>query len=733
MKHSISPLRPSTTVPNKKSGITSGITSTIAKARFGLTAYLLLTSASALASQHSLVIAIDGLRGDGIENAATPNIDTLINGTWASEYRGAFAFYAQTMTDAAPNSGPNHVGIMTGVTASKSGVTSNSDVAGGRYSDYPHYQTLIENFNPSLNTAFLVTWSTDMQVTNNADIRIDSDDAGNIENAVSMINGTYTASDWPLGTRPDSLFLFLDDVDHAGHSCCFTVDDQGYIDEISAVDGQVGQLLTAIKNRPNFSGEQWQIVITSDHGGRGSSHGIHAADNYTIPFLVASKSASQGYLAGIPHNYDAAPTALSHLGIAIPGNIDGKARGSQTLAKAPSTLQQELVTYLPFEGNYQDNSGAGQHAMVGGGNPSINASGKFGQYVAINGSKEYLTLGNPAALDFAYDTDFTLLTWYRVDGDQFGDPVIIGNKNWQSGGNRGTLLLANEGNGDDVGINLASDSGDRRDIDPIDYAFNGWWLLVATFDRDGVATLYAGNPQGKLKIVAGGIKDVGDLTSSLNWNIGQDGTGSYPYNLKADLDDLAIWRRAITLDEVRTIYNQGAGLEINRILNNDLPDYLHSNSELVASQAYKILITTRVNGASCGLEWDADLISHERNAKWDCAGRADPMMLKVNNVIELNDGSKQVFATIVATDGKGALEWDNTIISGERNAKFDQQSQGDPVIVNLKLDANSTTITTLVGDSVCGLEWDKDLLGGERNGKWDCAPHMDPLRIELLP
>ena len=57
-------------------------------------------SSASLASTHSLLIAVDGLRGDGIENANTPHLDTLINGTWAAGYKAAFAHYAQTMTDA---------------------------------------------------------------------------------------------------------------------------------------------------------------------------------------------------------------------------------------------------------------------------------------------------------------------------------------------------------------------------------------------------------------------------------------------------------------------------------------------------------------------------------------------------------------------------------------------------------------------------------------------------------
>lgn len=105
-------------------------------------------STSVLAKTHSLLIAVDGLRGDGIENAHTPNLDNLISGNWANGYNTAFAHYAQTMKDAAPNSGPNHVGIMTGVTSNKSGVTGNSDVAGGQLCSAPSLFDLIRASKP---------------------------------------------------------------------------------------------------------------------------------------------------------------------------------------------------------------------------------------------------------------------------------------------------------------------------------------------------------------------------------------------------------------------------------------------------------------------------------------------------------------------------------------------------------------------------------------------------------
>ena len=52
-------------------------------------------------------------------------------------------------------------------------------------------------------------------------------------------------------------------------------------------------------------------------------------------------------------------------------------------------------------------------------------------------------------------------------------------------------------------------------------------------------------------------KEPTDLNSGLPLNLGQDGTGSYAHNLSGDIDDLAIWSRALTFDEIHAIYAAG--------------------------------------------------------------------------------------------------------------------------------------------------------------------------------
>lgn len=525
----------------------------------------------------SLVIAIDGARADAVEIANTPNIRSLINGTWSSGYHGAYAHQAQTIKDAATLSGPNHTSIYTGVTAIKHMVTANDNaqMAAVKQLDY---LTILEQKNPSLNTAKLVTWSSDGVVPTAADYLKVSSDATSAAVGSQMLRGAYSDANWSLGRDVDAMFVFFDDVDHAGHSSTWL--SSSYLAEVEEVDGQIGQLLAAVKARPNFANENWQILITSDHGGR-DGHGAMEAACYTIPFLVASKSVAQGALAGHAGNKDASATVLTHFGI-DPGQVlqladgsgsymlDGVAQG-RSIRPADGSLATDLIANLRFSSNYTDATGRGNNVAVGAGTPFF-IVGKFGKGIQIAASqkkqKEYLSFGTHRPdLDFggSAGSSFTFTTWYR-GGAQTGDPVIFGNKNWNNGAQSGVLFSVGvSGSGSGLGLNLADTGAHRSDAYQISTAesSSGWWFLAITVDRaNGLSTVYAGSPAGKLYFISNEITALQDIGSSLPFNIGQDGTGSYASQLKADLDDIGVWRRALSKNEISTIFNNGTGREL---------------------------------------------------------------------------------------------------------------------------------------------------------------------------
>ena len=544
----------------------------------------------------SLVIALDGARADALEISNTPNIKSLINGTWAADYRGAYTPFAQTIKDRDTLSGPNHTSIFTGVTGAKHGVTGNIN-SQMQAVKYPDYFQLLEQTNSALNTVKLFTWTPDGLIYSGADYKFDGGDDDNATRAAGIIAGIYQDANWALGRNVDALFIFFDDIDGAGHSSGWL--SAAYYSEMAQVDGQIGRILNAIKNRPTFASENWQIVLTSDHGGYGLSHGTRASAYYTIPFLVASKTVAQGTLAGRVKNMDAAPTVLKHFGINpeqtfhanFPNSngtqnfsdsyvMDGTARDSLATTP-PSSFLDSMVAYLRMDNSFYDSTGRGNGVIAQTGSPSF-VTGKFGSAVRIRAKKgkQYLSFGtgdqhpdlNFGTVD-GQNPNFTFTMWYRAPTVSGGsDPCVFCNKNWASGANSGFALTPNVGSGktysDELGLNLADSGGRRVDLYRIttkDFP-NQWWFFAFTIDRaTGLAQLYAGSPDGKLFFVADEIANLQDLRSVLPLNLGQDGTGNYAYQLDADLDDFAVWRRAFSKQEIQRIYNNGAGRELTTL------------------------------------------------------------------------------------------------------------------------------------------------------------------------
>lgn len=282
----------------------------------------------------SLVIAIDGLRPDALASANTPNLDALRDGSWADGYAGTSTAEAQALDDAATLSGPNHWAIMTGATGEQHGVTGNGDVAAGDADAFPHYLSLLERDDPTRDTAYLYTWGPDGLIPSESDYVRDGDDETNTDRAASILAGDFEDaagdfdSSWAMTQDVDALFLFLDDVDGAGHGSGFSPDVPQYVAAIELADAQVGELLEALVGRASFGMEAWQIVVTTDHGGIGTNHGGTTPEERTIPFLLSSRDVTAGALPEGTRNIDVVPSVLEHFMVSIPRVLTGIPRGS---------------------------------------------------------------------------------------------------------------------------------------------------------------------------------------------------------------------------------------------------------------------------------------------------------------------------------------------------------------------------------------------------------------------
>jgi alkaline phosphatase D len=225
-----------------------------------------------------------------------------------------------------------------------------------------------------------------------------------------------------------------------------------------------------------------------------------------------------------------------------------------------------LVLYLPFDGDSWDRSGHGNHGRRVG-NPNY-APGRIGGSISVSSLKEgtsfnYVTVGAPSDLQFDASTSFTVSLWTRIT-NWTGDPVLIGNKNWSSGGNQG-WVIATASNGR-YQWNLGDgDAGGRTRVDydgPANTLTDGAWHHLATvFNRTGLSLTYL---DGQLVSSNTITAELGSLATpeGLALNIGQDGRAGYTDNgavgiLQAGIDDVAIWRRALTGAELSAIHARG--------------------------------------------------------------------------------------------------------------------------------------------------------------------------------
>jgi hypothetical protein len=109
----------------------------------------------------------------------------------------------------------------------------------------------------------------------------------------------------------------LNAPDAAGHSTGFSLDNPRYIEAIESCDQNLGVLVDAVLARATVASEDWLFVLTTDHGGRGTTHGPLDDDNRRIWFVASGPSIAPATIATGASHMDTAPTVLEWLGVTI--------------------------------------------------------------------------------------------------------------------------------------------------------------------------------------------------------------------------------------------------------------------------------------------------------------------------------------------------------------------------------------------------------------------------------
>lgn len=284
-------------------------------------------TAAELPGGRVLAIGIDGVRPDALKAAKTPHLDALVNA-------GAFADDTQILGERYQKnntiSGPGWSSFLTGVWADKHGVHDNS-FKGKNYDAYPHFFARVKSAFPDARTASIINWKPlDTHVVSHADLR----------KAVAVVDDDYEKADAEVARAasehlakedPHAVMVYFGNVDVTGHRHGFHPSVKPYVAMIEKTDRHVGRLVEALKSRPDYEHENWLVLVSTDHGGRGRGHG----DGQNVPeirttfLIVSGPAARRGEIERRTYVVDLPVTALVHMGVTIAPawKLDGKPVG----------------------------------------------------------------------------------------------------------------------------------------------------------------------------------------------------------------------------------------------------------------------------------------------------------------------------------------------------------------------------------------------------------------------
>jgi hypothetical protein len=263
-----------------------------------------------------LIIGIAGVRSDALQKANTPTLDGLISKgfyAYSSWHRG------QTI------SAPSWSTIMCGVEYPKHKVVDNT-YAGNDYAHYPYFPTRAKSCLPDLYCTQIVQWpNMSDNLTNhgwNQRIKVQYG-AGD--------QSVKAAQTQLVNPNLDVLFICFDEADIVGHTTGFSPTNPEYITAIETVDAHISSVLTALHNRPDYANEDWIILLTTDYGGIGTTHGGNSPQEREVWWIGTGNKLTSSQASAVdpgcfplnnfdpvkgannPAQYDIAVTALDHL------------------------------------------------------------------------------------------------------------------------------------------------------------------------------------------------------------------------------------------------------------------------------------------------------------------------------------------------------------------------------------------------------------------------------------
>jgi hypothetical protein len=231
-----------------------------------------------------------------------------------------------------------------------------------------------------------------------------------------------------------------------------------------------------------------------------------------------------------------------------------------TKAIAQVDLAKGLMAYYPFNNNAYDSSGNGNDPTM---EKVSYAADRFGNPLSacsFNGKSQYIRIPDHPTLNFK--GAYTLSAWVMVkgfyEGKCHGNRIIM--KGYQDRDN-GNYLLTFDDNFYTKGQNCSNSKVDKQhqvfytsyasNITPDKYVIKDKWThLVVTYDGKNIMVYTDG------EVTAKGEKEGYIFSNDEDLFFGKLDNPNYPYWFNGLLDEVRIYNRALSEEEITALYKE---------------------------------------------------------------------------------------------------------------------------------------------------------------------------------
>ncbi|RIH66903.1 T9SS C-terminal target domain-containing protein [Mariniphaga sediminis] len=223
-------------------------------------------------------------------------------------------------------------------------------------------------------------------------------------------------------------------------------------------------------------------------------------------------------------------------------------------------LRGQLI-HLPLDYDLKDVSGNGINGIDAGTEAVTFVDDPQRHRVANFTENSYVAFPDTSALHFGTE-DFSFAVWVKFPAVG-GTPVILSNKDFSSATGAGFSLYldhADTPGSKQWGVSFADGSGNTLKWEASDHggasiADDQWHFIAVSFERNGMMTV---NLDGELmdgamdmSVCPGSAYEAGH---AYPLTLLQDRTGANPDKVSGNVDDFRLWGRALTEEEMSTVY-----------------------------------------------------------------------------------------------------------------------------------------------------------------------------------